>query len=197
MRGWSEFTTREKILLILLPIIGASLAFYFFLYQPKSENVSNINQELDQTIYDIRSNQDVLRRKEELKQEYKAALAKLKKDDQDKPIAISQKSSLIVRINEIIDITGVNLKTMESNKNKESESDKYAYTQMPIKIRISGDYGNILNFVNRIEELKYLIKIDTINLNSNLEAGLNSKSKAKINAQINLVAFATADVQGR
>ncbi|MBM7557947.1 type 4a pilus biogenesis protein PilO [Halanaerobacter jeridensis] len=199
MINWNEISNREKILLIILGVAAISISFYIFLYKPKSDAVADINNDLEQTVSSIKQNQDVLRRKEELKRAYKEKLVKLEKNDQDQAIKIGQKSDLVVKINELIDETGVNLNTMESIKNYKTESQKYGYTKMPIRIQVSGDYNNMLNFVNKIEKLKYLIKVDTLNLNSNLEAGIanNNESEAEINVQIKLVAFATDDVQGR
>ncbi|MGM0370688.1 MAG: type 4a pilus biogenesis protein PilO [Bacillota bacterium] len=196
MRSWNEITNREKIMSVSLIVIVVSISFYVFLYKPKADAVKDINSDLEQTVSSIKNNQDVLRKKEELKQEYKSKLDKLEKDDQDQPIKVSQKSDLIVRLNELIDQTDVQLKTMESAENKETNSQKYGYDKMPIKIQISGNYNNILKFVNSVEELKYLIKINNLNLNSN-QSDLDSGSEVDINAQINLVAFATDDGKGR
>lgn len=197
MRSWSEYSNREKVMIIVLGVLAVSLSFYFFLYKPRVDKVKDINNDLERTISDIKGHKDVLRRKEELKREYKTKLAQLQQDDQDRPIKLSQKSDLIVRINELIDKTGVSLKTIQSTKNQKTKSQKYGYTKMPINIEISGDYNSILNFVNQVEELKYLIKVNTLNLSSNSNSGLDTNAEVKINARVNLVAFATDDVKGR
>jgi type IV pilus assembly protein PilO len=196
VRSWSEISNRGKIMSVSLIVVLVSISFYFFLYKPKADAVTDINNDLEQTVSSIKNNQGVLRKKEELKREYKSALDKLEKNDQDQPIKVSQKSDLIVRLNELIDQTDVQLKTMESAQNQKTNSQKYGYDKMPIKIQISGSYNNILKFVNRVEELKYLIKVNTLNLNSN-QTGFDSESNVDINAQINLVAFATDDGKGR
>ncbi|MFO7818671.1 MAG: type 4a pilus biogenesis protein PilO [Halanaerobacter sp.] len=197
MNSWSEVSNVKKTVLVILVTALILTSFYLLLYRPKADDVKDINNNLDKTISDIKNNKDVLRRKEELKQEYQAALDKLEEDDQDQPIKINQKSDLVVRINELMNKTDVNLKTMESIANKKTDSQKYGYTKMPIAIEINGGYDNILKFINQIEELKYLIKVDTLNVNSNLKAGLDSGSTAEINAQIKLVAFATDDAKRR
>lgn len=199
MLNWNEISNREKILLIVLCVAAISISFYIFLYKPKADRVADINRDLEQTVSSIKKNQDVLRRKEELKREYRSKLSKLEKKDQEQAIKISQKSDLVVKINQLIDETGVNLNTMKSVKNRETKNQKYGYTRMPIRIQVSGEYNNILNFINKIEKLRYLIKMDTLDLNSNLETSIanNDESEAEINVQINLVAFATDDVTGR
>lgn len=197
MNSWNEVSNVKKTVLVILVAALTLTSFYLLLYKPKVDEVKKINNSLDKTISDIKNNKDVLRRKEELKREYQAALAKLEKNDQDQPIKVNQKSDLIVRVNELMNETNVDLKTMESLSNKKTESQKYGYTKMPIAIEINGGYDNILKFVNEIERLKYLIKVDTLNVNSNLKADLDSGSTAEINAQIKLVAFATDDAKRR
>ena len=197
MSNFNKSNNLKQIIYILLAIVVLSAAFYILLYKPKAEGLQNTNNKLEETISDIRNNQDVLRQKEELKREYKNALAKLEKKDQDQPIKLGQKSDLIVELNKLIDKTNVKLKTLQSIKDKKTNSAKYAYTMMPIEIQINGDYDKIIAFINQIEELKYLIKVNTLNLNTNLKSGVANQSTAEINAQINLVAFATNDIQRR
>ena len=207
VRSWSEFKPHEKIIIFVIGLLLIVVPFGF-LYKNKVEKVEGIKQELDATISQIENNKDVLRRKSALKQEYKSALSKLENRDEDQPIDLSYRSDLIVRLNELIDKTGVSLNTLQlqnssnesisiSTENNTSNNVESGYIEVPIDIQINGEYGNILKLVNEIEQLKYLIKVDNLNLNSNLKAGLDSQMTAEVNAQIRLVAFATNFGKGR
>ncbi|MGM0502644.1 MAG: type 4a pilus biogenesis protein PilO, partial [Bacillota bacterium] len=126
----------------------------------------------------------------------------LESREQDQPIAIGQKSDLIVKLNNLIDDGGLDLVTLRLEKDgssiKTSQNDSdYSYKQVPILIEIDGTYSEIVNLVNQIEELKYLIRVNNLNLNTNNQEDLAPDSETNIKAQLNLVVFATDDRKGR
>ncbi|MGM0502436.1 MAG: type 4a pilus biogenesis protein PilO, partial [Bacillota bacterium] len=135
----------------------------------------------------------------------------LESREQDQPIAIGQKSDLIVKLNNLIDDGGLDLITVrledgesgssigvqQNNSGTQQNNSDYSYQQVPILIEIDGTYSEIVNLVNQIEELKYLIKVNNLNLNTNNQEDLAPDSETNIKAQLKLVAFATDDRKGR
>ncbi|WP_041667338.1 type 4a pilus biogenesis protein PilO [Acetohalobium arabaticum] len=160
---WSNLSSREQKLILIGLIVILSVGYYYYIYQPQVKRLAEVKQQVEQKLNELRVESKVLEKKKELKQKYELLQQQLQ-EKEGNFLEIGDDSRLIVDLGNLADQTGVELL---STGPAESIKDDI-YIQYPVKVNLEGTYNNIIDFVNKIVELDYLIRIQNLNISSKL-----------------------------
>ncbi|SJZ86086.1 type IV pilus inner membrane component PilO [Selenihalanaerobacter shriftii] len=160
---WSNLTSREQKLLIVGLIIIMGTAFYIGIYQPQVKTLSSNQQKVKQAMKDLRLKSIMLKKRSTLEERYKKMLAKLNQKEENF-LSKNQKPKLIMDLNDLALKTNVNLVSTDP---LQMDKDNI-YIQFPVRVKLKGTYGNIINFLKEINNLSYLVRVKNLKLSSQL-----------------------------
>jgi type IV pilus assembly protein PilO len=155
---------REKKLLIIALVIVLGFGFYYWVYQPQVNDLTNAESKLEQTVQNLKVKSAMLQRKEELEKKYQLLLDKLESRKEERFLKPGEKTQLIMDLSDIAMEANVNL----ISTNPKSTVKKDIYIQFPVKIKLRGEYNEIINFIEKVGNLGYLTRIDSFSISSDL-----------------------------
>ncbi|MGF7397061.1 type 4a pilus biogenesis protein PilO [Thermoanaerobacterium thermosaccharolyticum] len=169
-----KLTARERILIVILLIVALFSLYYQFILTRQLAVIDELRQ-------------DVVNLKAEVTSYNKINLNNIKNSlaDINQKIDISNEElpdyenieEFIVSLDDIISSTGVNFEEINFNSNQgqeqsvnnqqaKSNSNKNNYTEIPVNIKVTGDYASITAFIRDIQTLKRINDIKSLEITS-------------------------------
>lgn len=169
--------TAFVIFLILVVFVGIN---YFYIYQPRVEKIEQLDRDIELTAKKIIEGKRIAAQLGPLKEEYAALKEKL---DFLEVMLPKEKEipDLLIMIQDTLNEFDVDF-TNFTPQNISWEKDRI-YGKMPISMSLSANYFDLIEFLDRVENLPRLIDIKTLKLN---RAG---KEGGKLNVSVNMFTY--------
>lgn len=154
----------RKILIILAVVVLVLVIYFFLIYRPKSNEIANLYDELNKIKREKEEKEKIVadldqfnREVEELKERLAEALAQLPNQKE-----IDQ---ILDQLSGLIEDSGLYLETFAVNP----EVPRQLYSEVPITLKITGNYHNIALFFDKASKLKRIINFSNLSLGGSRE----------------------------
>ncbi|QER42266.1 type 4a pilus biogenesis protein PilO [Thermodesulfobacterium sp. TA1] len=172
IKTWDEVTPlRTKILVLIVLVLGPLALFYQFYYQPNKEKINILKEDINKLDLEIAKYSQVVTKLEFLnkqmaaRKEFLEVVKNLFPDEKEIPIILKKVAELAKKNNlEIILFK------------PEKEVVKDYYQAIPITVELTGDFNNMIAFLNEIQKLPRLVVINELEFkikDKRLTLGLN------------------------
>lgn len=182
-----NLTNTQKFVSLVLVIVIISGAFVWFVFIPKSGEISTLNGEIAALNNDINIHRIKVKRLDELIKENKELqiqLATLK--EQLPPEA--EVEILLKQVSELGGRTGLDFKLWRPAEKRPNASG--LYVEIPVNVEVAGAYHSLGVFFDKISKLPRIINV------SNIRMGNSKLEKNKVLIQTSFSATAFASVEG-
>ncbi|MGB3940405.1 MAG: type 4a pilus biogenesis protein PilO [Candidatus Manganitrophaceae bacterium] len=182
-----NLTNTQKFVSLVLVIVIVSGAFVWFVFIPKSGEISTLRGEIGSLNNDINIHRTKVKRLDELVKENKelqAQLAMLK--EQLPPEA--EVEILLKQVSELGGRTGLDFKLWKPAEKKQNPSG--LYTEIPVNVEVAGGYHALGVFFDKISKLSRIINV------SNIRMGNAKPDQNKLLIQTSFSATAFASTEG-
>ncbi len=153
---------------------------YAYVYQPRIQKIEQLDRDIEITDKKIAEGKKIAARLEPLKEEYKALLEKLEFLEVMLPKE-KEIPDLLVMIQDTLTEFNVNFSTF-TPQNISWEKDRI-YGKMPMTMNLIASYFDLIEYLDRIENLPRIIDVKTLRLS---KAGEEAE---KLNISINMFAY--------
>ncbi|HEY5599822.1 MAG TPA: type 4a pilus biogenesis protein PilO [Candidatus Manganitrophaceae bacterium] len=181
-----SLTNTQKFISLVLILVIISGAFVWFIFIPKSAEISQFNEAINSLNNDINVHRTKARRLEELIKENKELqrqLAELK--EQLPPQA--EVEILLKQVSELGGRTGLDFKLWKPAEKKQNPSG--LYVEIPVNVEVAGGYHALGVFFDKISKLPRIVNVSNIKMgNAKIE-----KNKFLIQTSFSATAFASVD----
>ncbi len=176
-----KIASAREVILALIVVIFVFVAFFRAIYNPKSEQLSDIKKQMDEMALQEKSLMqqiDVLKLKQEKQQQTKELSnnIKVKILKRELPPRIADSVSMIEKIVSIGKTEGLVFDSM-SSKNQDS---KTSISRLNINFKVHGPFKSLTNFLEKLDSIQELFVIDSLVINSdptkNVEASLDARA---------------------
>lgn len=182
-----NLTNTQKFVSLVLIIVIASGAFVWFIFIPKSGEISVLKTEIASLSNDINIHRIKVKRLDELiteNRELQRKLAELK--EQLPPEA--EVEILLKQVSELGGRTGLDFKLWKPTEKKPNASG--LYVEIPVNVEVAGAYHALGVFFDKISKLPRIINV------SNIRMGNSKPDQNKVLIQTSFSATAFASVEG-
>lgn len=172
----------KGITIFIIFIIFAIFTYvnYTYIYQPRMQKIEQLDRNIEIIAKKIAEGKRIASRLDTLKEEYKASLEKLEFLEVMLPKE-KEIPDLLVMIQDTLNEFDVDFSTF-TPQNISWEKDRI-YGKMPISMNLTASYFDLIEYLDRIENLPRIIDVKTIKLS---KAG---KEAEKLNISINIFAY--------
>lgn len=181
-----NLTNTQKFVSLFLVIVIVAGTFVWFVFIPKSGEISNLNGEIATLNNDINIHRIKVKRLDELikeNRELKLQLAGLK--EQLPPEA--EVEILLKQVSELGGRTGLDFKLWKPSERKPNASG--LYVEIPVNVEVAGGYHALGVFFDKISKLPRIINV------SNIRMGNSKAEQNKVSIQTSFSATAFASVE--
>jgi Tfp pilus assembly protein PilO len=179
---------RRPGILVVLGILLATVAWWFFLISPRNAKISDYRDQLTAAVdqqsrlgAQIQQLQDIRDREVE----YQAALAKLNALIPDRPLL----DEAIEQLNTLADSTGVDLQTLAPAVPAPVEEGA-ELREIDISAQVQGQFFELLGFLFGLNDMERLVRVDGISMSSTQD----ESGATILSASVELRLFTTADL---
>ena len=154
----------KGITAFIIFIIFAAVAYvnYFYIYQPRMQKIEQLDRDIEITANKIIEGKRIAARLGPLKEEYQALLKKLAFLEVMLPKE-KEIPDLLVMIQDTLNEFNVDFSNF-TPQNISWEKDMI-YGKMPITMNLTANYFDLIEYLDRIENLPRIIDAKTLNLN--------------------------------
>ena len=156
---FDKLDKKKKILLYISFVTLISLFYYYFYLSPSLLQIENINKKIIIAKRRLNDNLMLANKIQYFRKEKKSSLKKLDKLLQKLPNN-NEIPSLLADISEAGRSLGLQFTLFQP----EEEIKQNIVICLPITLHITGDYFNLLDFLNKIASLPRLVNIDNISI---------------------------------
>ena len=159
---------------MLIAVLLIGIAYWQMIY-PKVKKTKQLSNEVENIKTELVKQGQYLKQKELNKSKYPQLLKQLK-NSQENALTLNQRDRLITDINSIVndDIKIENTSTLEM-----VDKSLQDYIIYPTRIKLDGDYKGIIQFIEEINQLNYLVRIQRLNISHNKKNRNTDLSKFK------------------
>ncbi len=163
-----------QIILKIVPPLIVIVLFVIFIYFPKNDEIKNLNASIAKLDNEIASSEVKARKLEELKAEnarLKIRLAELQEQ-------LPEEKEVSVLLRQISDLgldAGLEILLWRPEAKKPDPGG--LYVEIPVSVSVMGGYHDLGIFVSHISQLKRIVNLSNINLNSTV--GKNNARRVK------------------
>jgi len=166
--------------IIFIIFVGFVYVNYTYVYQPRMQKIEQLDRDIEITAKKIVEGKKIAARLGLLKEEYKALLEKLEFLEVMLPKE-KEIPDLLVMIQDTLTEFNVDFSTF-TPQNISWEKDRI-YGKMPMTMNLTASYFDLIEYLDRIENLPRIIDVKTLRLS---KAG---KEAEKLNISINMFAY--------
>jgi len=166
--------------IIFIIFVGFVYVNYTYVYQPRMQKIEQLDRDIEITAKKIFEGKKIAARLGLLKEEYKALLEKLEFLEVMLPKE-KEIPDLLVMIQDTLTEFNVDFSTF-TPQNISWEKDRI-YGKMPMTMNLTASYFDLIEYLDRIENLPRIIDVKTLRLS---KAG---KEAEKLNISINMFAY--------
>lgn len=168
------------IFIIFIIFVGFVYINYTYVYQPRMQKIEQLDRDIEITDKKIAEGKRIAARLDQLKEEYKALLEKLEFLEVLLPKE-KEIPDLLVMIQDTLTEFNVDFSTF-TPQSISWEKDRI-YGKMPMTMNLTASYFDLIEYLDRIENLPRIIDVKTLRLS---KAG---KEAEKLNISINMFAY--------
>lgn len=166
--------------IIFIIFVGFAYVNYTYVYQPGIQKIEQLDRDIEITAKKIAEGKRIAARFGQLKEEYKALLEKLEFLEVLLPKE-KEIPDLLVMIQDTLNEFNVDFSTF-TPQNISWEKDRI-YGKMPMTMNLTASYFDLIEYLDRIENLPRIIDVRTLRLS---KAG---KEAEKLSISINMFAY--------
>ncbi|MEW6172696.1 MAG: type 4a pilus biogenesis protein PilO [Bacillota bacterium] len=186
---WQKLSHREQILLIVLAAVGFIYVFWTYIFQPQLQALGEMRRELKTANARLEQGRDIVssfRRAELAVQEAETRFSKVapwfNNDVQDGTILVDIGLEAAKR--------GVAVTLVRPGESVKAEH----YCELPFEFTVRGDYGQVLEFIDKVENLANAseirrMEIKALTLTENASVSPSS-ADGRVQANFTLVLYA-------
>jgi type IV pilus assembly protein PilO len=181
-----SLTNTQKFVSLSLVLAIVLIAFVWFIWIPKNDQISQLNTEMGGLNNEINIHRTKVRRLDELKKEnmeLQRQLALLK--EQLPPEA--EVEILLKQVSELGGRTGLDFKLWRPVEKKRSPSG--LYVEIPVNVEVAGGYHSLGVFFDKISKLPRIINVSGIRMGT----PKTQQNKVFIQTSFSATAFASLD----
>jgi len=175
-----KLTPGKTIFIIFIIFIAFLYVNYSYIYQPRMQKIEQLDRDIEITTKKIVEGKMIAARLGPLKEEYKKLLERLEFLEVILPRE-KEIPDLLVMIQDTLNEFDVDFSSFNP-QNVAWEKDRI-YGKLPMAMNLTADYFDLIEFLDRIENLPRLIDVKTLRLS---KAG---KEAEKLNISINMFAY--------
>jgi len=168
------------VFIIFIIFVVFAYANYIYVYQPRIQKFEQLDRDIEITDKKIAEGKRIATRLDTLKEEYKASLEKLEFLEVMLPKE-KEIPDLLVMIQDTLNEFNVDFSTF-TPQNISWEKGRI-YGNMPITMSLTASYFDLIEYLDRIENLPRIIDVKTLRLS---KAG---KEAEKLSISINMFAY--------
>ncbi len=150
---------RERTLLIVAFLVLYGVAFYFWVYQPFTEQISGLRVKLEEERTKLVAAQAIFHRLEEINAKIAELEAKMKELDLLVP-GNNRAAHFIYACGQWERSTGAKVRDMVF----EAPQDTGGYFEYMVKFRVVGTYASQVKFLSKLEAMDRLVRVDNVSL---------------------------------
>lgn len=169
-----KLTAREKILIAILLIVALFSLYYQFVLTRQLAVIDELRQDVVNLKAEVTSYNTI--NLDNIKSSLTNINQKIEISNEELP-DYENIEEFIVSLDDIISSTGVNFEEINFNSNQSQEqsvnnqqaksnSNKNSYAEIPVNIKVTGDYANISAFIRDIQALKRINDIKSLEIAS-------------------------------
>ena len=181
-----SLTNTQKFISLFLVIVIISGAFLWFIFIPKSSEISQLNVEMAALNNEIIIHRTKVRRLDELKKENMDLQRQLASLKQQLPPE-AEVEILLKQVSELGGRTGLDFKLWRPVEKKQSPSG--LYVEIPVSVEVAGGYHALGVFFDKISKLPRIINV------SNIRMGTPKTQQNRVFIQTSFSATAFASVE--
>jgi type IV pilus assembly protein PilO len=181
-----SLTNTQKFVSLFLVIVIISGAFLWFVFIPKSSEISQLNVEMAALNNEINIHRTKVRRLDELKKENTELQRQLAVLKQQLPPE-AEVEILLKQVSELGGRTGLDFKLWKPVEKKQSPSG--LYVEIPVNVEVAGGYHALGVFFDKISKLPRIINVSNIRMGTPKA----QQSKVSIQTSFSATAFASLD----
>jgi type IV pilus assembly protein PilO len=154
---------RWMMIPVLLLILGG--AYWYFLYQPRAEDIARLEEQIDQTSRTLAKHRSIAAKYDE----FRARVAKLEEQLREALTQLPKRREIPDLIRQISDL-GVRTGLQISLLRPQPEQPKEFYAEVPIAVTVVGPYHAVGQFFDALGRLSRIVSI------SNIQMAMNAKT---------------------
>ncbi|MBE0067731.1 type 4a pilus biogenesis protein PilO [Thermoanaerobacterium thermosaccharolyticum] len=169
-----KLTARERILIVILLIVALFSLYYQFILTRQLAVIDELRQDVVNLKAEVTSYNTI--NLDNIKSSLTSINQKIEISNQELP-DYANIEEFIVSLDDIISSTGVNFEEINFNSNQgqeqsvnnqqaKSSNNKNNYTEIPVNIKVTGDYASITAFIRDIQTLKRINDIKSLEITS-------------------------------
>jgi type IV pilus assembly protein PilO len=185
--GWNNIPKTQQLIIFVMVLAAIIGVFIYFVYIPKNNEMTALNDELSKLGEEIRFNEAKAARIEELKRE-NARLHKQLADLKDQLPLEAEIAPLLKQVSDLGIQTGLRFKLWRPADRRQNASG--LYIEVPVNVEVAGGYHAIATFFDRIGRMPRIVNI------SNLKMSTPMDEKGHVTIQTTFDAIAFAAVPG-
>lgn len=156
-------SSRAKILIAAGIGVAVVVAWFFLYYSPKGDDLSAIDEDLDQAMVEESELETQLALLQRLEEEAPAREAALRRLNAAVPVQ-PDLDVFIVEANEIADLAGVDWLSVSPTPPAAGAAAGVSVISMSIEIE--GGFFQVLDYINRLEDVERLVIVDSLSIST-------------------------------
>jgi type IV pilus assembly protein PilO len=176
-KGIGKIGTGQKIMLLLLLVVLATVAYYMIFYREKAGRLDSLKKEYDALTLE---EQDWVKRQKTYIQDVEDL--NRRKERQREQIRIlppdSEMSSFLMDLDNLAGLAGLEIEMLEPK----DEQGAGFYAKIPVTLQLSGKFHQVLKFFYSVGKLERIINIENIKFKDVKVEGTDVKVKAEVEA---------------
>ncbi|MBC8317683.1 MAG: type 4a pilus biogenesis protein PilO [Desulfobulbaceae bacterium] len=155
----SGLSAKHKILICVAAVIIPAVAFYFFVYTAKSEEITKLTTKQSKLQQEVRRVEKVASKIEQ----HRAEMAETKELFTQASSLLPQKQEIPSLLTSISD-QGTNSGLDFLSFTPKQEVQREFYAEIPVDIKVRGPYHNVGVFLDKISKLPRIVNVDNITM---------------------------------
>jgi len=162
-------TPASKKVLILLLVVGVICVMgYYYIYKPKANKIMALEPQILKLKKTLQENLEITKGIKDIEEELKKIQNRLSQAQAQLPTE-KEIPSLLTKISDLGSMVGLDFMLFQPK----AEVPKAFYNEVPIDIRIKGNYHTVAQFFDLIAHLPRIVNISDINMRSpKIEKGI-------------------------
>ena len=150
---------REKVMLVVCLIAVGVWGFVQSVVRPSRERQDTVDQKIVVSQRRLEKNQRIIKTAKDVDQQFAAIFKALGQTGSDD----TERSAMLLTIQEIADQTSVNISNMQPQKALSKEF----YKEFSVQLMVDGQWESVIQFLHHLQDQPNYFDIDEINLEKN------------------------------
>ncbi len=181
-----NLSNKQKMIALILLIVVTAVAFIWFVFIPKSDEIARIENELSHLNEEIKVHRVKVRRLDQLQRENRILQRQLAEQKEQLP-SEAEIEILLRQVSDLGGRSGLDFKLWRPGPKKVNDSG--LYMEIPVSVEVAGGYHSVGVFFDKISRLKRIINVSNIKMVS----PKMKDNRVEIQTRFSATAFASVE----